>query len=170
MAPKHEPVRPGSSSSDDGNGPGRWENEGGARRVEVPPPGVDEAAPGRGAGSVQKGSARAISTPAQESAQDARQDGIMTAQSPDGRPPRRRLRRREWWWLIAGLLVVLTCGVVYAAVSGAEMMTVILAVVLVTALFGAAVPVWGAGLLRGREQRSAHRGAVRGPDDTSSST
>jgi hypothetical protein len=144
-----------------GENESRWENEGGAGG----PAGF--AAPGRSAGGherAERAAPRPEGTPAQEAAQDVRQDRIMTAESPDGRPPTHGQRRREWWWLGGGLTLLLAGGIVYAAVTGAQAITVVLVVVFLAALVAAAVPVWGAGLLRGREQRSAQRGAARGRD------
>ena len=125
--------------------------------------------PGRNAGGserAERSAERPVGTAAQEAAQDARQDRIMTAESPDGRPPTHDQRRREWWWLGGGLALLLVGGIVYAVVTGAQAITVVLVVVFLGALIAAAVPVWGAGLLRGREQRSAERGAARGRDGT----
>jgi hypothetical protein len=173
----HDATTPTPTAPGRGPAAASWENEGGARRsgpateIDTPTTPTTPMAPGRGAEGVVRDEAydqppRPANSPAQEAAQDVRQDRIMTAGSPDGRPPTHGQRRREWWWLGGGLVLVIIGGVVYAAVTGAQMMTVILAVVLIAALAAAAVPVWGAGLLRGSEQRSAHRKAERGRDES----
>ncbi len=92
---------------------------------------------------------------------DDRSDEIMAQQSVEGQPPTHRQRMRSWKFLalIAGILVFFAIAL---AISNALAMTEIaLGAILVicTAILGG-WPVWGAGMLRGREERSAHTEAV----------
>jgi hypothetical protein len=135
-ADRRTTVRPGSVRDVD-----RWETDGGALLAR---------------GALR----RPIVELSLAEATDLRQDAIMTASSVDGRPPNHSHRRIEWRLIAAacvlvagGVGVTLALGGVTPGVAG---FGVVYAVLLL--LVGAG-PVLAAGLLRGREQRAAHRGA-----------
>ena len=91
---------------------------------------------------------------------DRAQEEVMTAISPDGRPPERELRTLEWKWVLIAGAVLLACTVVAVTVSSIAWPTVLFAGVIVLVLIGAAIPTWGAGLLRGGEERQARASAL----------
>jgi hypothetical protein len=129
----------------------RWENEGGAAVIRV---GAWEPR------VVEHRAGWQDPTPSQTLALDLRQDVLMGAASPDGRPPTHRQRRLGWWWLGTGASVLALAGIAWAVIAGADRATVLAALGLILVLFVAAAPVWGAALLRGGEERSA-RGEAR---------
>lgn len=87
---------------------------------------------------------------------DAVQREVMAAISPDGRPPDLATARAGWKKL--ALL-----GIVVAAVGVAILFLTLgpaaggLASILLVGYIALTVPVWGAGLLRGQEERVAHK-------------
>jgi hypothetical protein len=90
-----------------------------------------------------------------------RSDQLMAGQSVDGQPPSHGRRMRDWKFLavIAGTLLFLA---VAFAIARAMAITEIAigAVLLVFAVLLGGWPVIGAGLLRGKEERSARKEAV----------
>jgi hypothetical protein len=86
---------------------------------------------------------------------DAVQQEVMGAISPDGRPAELAGSRTGW----KGLAVV---GLVVAIVGVSVLFITLgpaaggLASILLVGYIALTVPVWGAGLLRGREERVAH--------------
>lgn len=128
----------------------RWENEGGTGAPTV------GAAPNP---AIERRAGWDDPTPRQVIALDLRQDELMAAASPDGNPPTHRQRRLGWWWLAIGASVLIVAGIAWAAIRGVDMTAVLAASGLALVLLGSAAPVWGAGLLRGREERSARRKA-----------
>ncbi len=96
---------------------------------------------------------------------DARQVEVMAETSVDGRPPDRESRRSGWRWflLVAPLvLIALVAGVAWGvgpkAFNGRN---VLMAIGVIALMAAAAAPVWGAGLLRGQEERAARKIARR---------
>ncbi len=89
---------------------------------------------------------------------DKRQQEVMARLSTDGRPPGHWLRTVEWRWLaiLAGVLVV---GVAAWSVWALNTWTILAGLALVVLMLVAASPVWGAGLLRGQEERIARKKA-----------
>lgn len=140
--------RQGTARESRSDAAARWENEGGATVSAPAAPPVVGHQPGWD-----------LSTPRQNVALDARQDDLMAIASPDGHPPTHRLRRLEWWWLAIGVAVVGVIGLGWAALRGVDSATVIGGSGLLFVLLAAASPVWGAALLRGREERLARRRA-----------
>ncbi|MFO0859116.1 MAG: hypothetical protein U0570_01075 [Phycisphaerales bacterium] len=85
---------------------------------------------------------------------DAVQQQVMRDISPDGRPPPLPTVRSEWkWFIIATAILGLAAIVVLFLSLGAA--AGFLAIILLAGYIGLTVPVWGAGLLRGREERDA---------------
>ncbi len=121
-----------------------WENEGGAAG---PACGVPEVVENRIA-------FRSHATPT-AAAMEAKQDEIMTVLSSDGPSPSRRWRLSGWHWLAIGVPVFLLVGGFVWAASDAGIAVAVAGLVIVTVMVGAAVPVWGAGLFRGSEEREA---------------
>jgi len=92
---------------------------------------------------------------------DRVQEQVMTEISPEGRPPPRQLRVMEWKWVLTGAGVLLIGAAVLVATSSMAWPTVAFAVVILLVLMGAAIPTWGAGLLRGGEEKRARVSALR---------
>lgn len=85
---------------------------------------------------------------------DAVQKEVMTIISPDGRPPAPAQSRSEWKWLVLlGLPLGLICIGILLVKLGLE--AGLLATALLIGYLVLTVPVWGAGLLRGKEERVA---------------
>lgn len=91
---------------------------------------------------------------------DGVQEEVMAVISPDGRPPNRELRVLQWKWVLIAGGILLTCAAVVVAMSNMAWPTVLFAGVIVLVLVGAAIPTWGAGLLRGGEERRARVSAL----------
>ncbi|MBL8746938.1 MAG: hypothetical protein JNK58_11350 [Phycisphaerae bacterium] len=92
---------------------------------------------------------------ASEAEVDALEQDLMAVESPEGRPPARELRDAER--RVAAIvvpLVVLVPVIVIGLAAGAR--AAVAALIAALVLMCAAVPVWGAGLLRGSEHRRAH--------------
>jgi hypothetical protein len=90
-----------------------------------------------------------------------RSDQLMAGHSVDGQPPSHRRRMRDWKFLavIAGTLLFL--AVAFAIASAMAITEIAIgAVLLVFAVLLGGWPVIGAGLLRGKEERSARKEAV----------
>lgn len=85
----------------------------------------------------------------------------MAAKSPDGRPPPRWARLLEWKWSAVAAITLLVVGVTLGLAYGVHGPEYLFGGFLVALLLGAAVPAWGAGLLRGREERAARAVAKR---------
>lgn len=138
--PRRTTMRPGPARDID-----RWETEGGAVRDHV-------------------GIRLPIEEPSPDEVIDLRQDAIMTASSVDGRPPTHTRRRIEWR-LIAAACVLVAGGVGVAVALGGVTPAVAAfgLVYAVLLLLVGAGPVLAAGLLRGKEQRAAHRDAEDPP-------
>ena len=91
---------------------------------------------------------------------DAVQREVMGAISPDGRPPDPATARAEWRWFLFVVIPLGIGGVVALFVKfGAAAGTLV-------GLLGAGYlvltfPVWGAGLMRGKEERQARQVAER---------
>lgn len=85
---------------------------------------------------------------------DAIQEEVMTVISPDGRPPEPAKARSEWKWLfLIGIPLGLICiGIMLVKLGLAAGL---LATALLLGYVALTVPVWGAGLLRGKEERIA---------------
>lgn len=86
---------------------------------------------------------------------DAEQGRVMTAISPDGRPPDIAAARANWRRTVIVAIAVAILGVALLVIllgptAGG------LASILLVGYVALTVPVWGAGLLRGREERIAH--------------
>ena len=90
---------------------------------------------------------------------DQEQDRIMARNSVDGAPPPRATRVAEWRWSIASAALLLVIIAAWTASRHLSFSTVLVGLVLVAALVAAASPVWGAGLMRGSEERDARRQA-----------
>ena len=144
--PTTDQSRPPPAVPKDGAARQSWENEGGATRdgpstqgpvvVEHPAPAVDPS-------------------PRETAAVDAAQDKLMSITSSDGGPPPRGWQLTGWHWLavVVPLLLVIGGAVWVAWAMGVGVALV--GLVLLAAMAGAAAPVWGAGLLRGGEERAA---------------
>ncbi len=91
---------------------------------------------------------------------DELQDELMSIHSSDGRPPPRRLRVAEWRWVVILVPIVLLCIAGWAVSRQLDVGTILGGLVLVVALVAAGAPVWGAGLMRGSEEREARREAM----------
>lgn len=93
-------------------------------------------------------------TPTEKARVDALQDEHMAHESPDGRPPERHQRNTAWGGLfLIGLLVALAAITTAAYFWG--MPAVIIGIVLIGLMALASAPAWGAGILRGKEERHA---------------
>lgn len=93
--------------------------------------------------------------PAQIESVDALQDKLMIAKSSEGASPSRRWRLSGWHWLAVVVpLIAAIGGVVWVALA-VGIGTALAGMVLLAVMVGAAVPVWGAGLFRGTEEREA---------------
>ena len=114
----------------------RWETEGGR-----PAPEEQEAV-------VRPDAAR------EEKVEDVREE-LMAMESPEGRPPPATMRRIEWGALGLATVAALIAawGLLTMQPRSAPWLVAWALVLLVT------VPVWGAALLRGREERRAAREA-----------
>jgi len=125
----------------------RWDNEGGA----TPHPAERTARPPGATGS--------ISIIDHAATLDGRQDELMTIASTDGRPPSHRQRREGWRMLGACSAVLVTLAVLWEILGSSSTRMVIapLAVLALVCVLIGANPVLWAGLLRGREERSARR-------------
>jgi Flp pilus assembly protein TadB len=100
-----------------------------------------------------------VSVEAKSDDLDARQEELMTSASSEWRPPHRKTRLKGWRWL-AGAAIVLVLGVTtWAALDGVKLHEIGILAAFSVILMVAAVPVWGAGLLRGREERAARHEA-----------
>lgn len=119
-----------------------WDNEGGA------------TAPARPAVVVNRIVFQSAA-PSGGEAVEAKQDQIMTVISSDGASPSRRWQLTGWHWLAIGVPVLMLVGGFVWAVSAAGVGMALAGLVVVVVMFGAAVPVWGAGLFRGGEEREA---------------
>lgn len=128
---------------------GRWENEGGAR-PETSPVTTPLASSGAHVETPTHGTGSAL---------DARQDELMTIASSDGRPPPRRLRMIEWRWFGVGAVLVIAGLATWIVIKGVSLGAVVAGLALGVLLLVAASPVWGAALLRGREERAARKTA-----------
>lgn len=85
----------------------------------------------------------------------------MTQDSVDGRPPSHRQRFTLWTFFVVLGFIVLAAAVVLAVVRGVSLPAVALGAFLCIVYFLLAVwPAWGAGLLRGTEERAARQQAV----------
>ncbi len=102
---------------------------------------------------------------------DAVQREVMTAISPDGRPPDLATARRGWRRAVIAGLVIAVVGIVVLIVTLGPTAGA-LASILLVGYIALTVPVWGAGILRGQEERVAHNIAeqVVHPDHHSHST
>lgn len=119
-----------------------WDNEGGA------------TAPARPAVVVNRIVFQSASPP-ETTAVEAKQDEIMTVKSSEGASPSRRWRLTGWHWIAIAVPVLMLVGGFVWAVSAAGVGMALAGLVVVVVMFGAAVPVWGAGLFRGGEEREA---------------
>jgi hypothetical protein len=90
---------------------------------------------------------------------DKAQDELMAQESTDGRPPPRPLRIAEWRWAAVVGLILLVGVVLWTVSRRLDAKTILVGVALIAALVVAAAPVWGAGLMRGREERDARQQA-----------
>ncbi len=88
---------------------------------------------------------------------DQSQEDVMAARSSDGRPPPSKLMRKEWRWFGIGGVLVFFALMTWMVVSRASTGSVVAGVAYVVLLLAAASPVLGAGLLRGGEERAAHK-------------
>ncbi|MBX3379581.1 MAG: hypothetical protein KF805_05775 [Phycisphaeraceae bacterium] len=87
---------------------------------------------------------------------DQVQEEVMAATSPDGRPPQLAGVRAGWRRMaIIGLLAAVAAVALLFATLGLS--AGLLATILLAGYVALTVPVWGAGLLRGQEERAAHR-------------
>ena len=130
---------------------GRWENEGGARPNPAPATTVVVSSPAE----------QPAPTAAASIALDARQDKIMEIVSSDGRPPSHPRRVLEWRWVGLGA-VVLTVGIVaWMLIAGVSLGAIGASLAIGVLLLVGASPVLAAGLLRGKEERTARRIARR---------
>lgn len=87
---------------------------------------------------------------------DAVQREVMAAISPDGRPPELAAARSGWKQLaIVGMVVAIVGVVVLFITLGPAAGG--LASILLVGYIALTVPVWGAGILRGQEERVAHK-------------
>ncbi|MBL8887677.1 MAG: hypothetical protein JNK16_13545 [Phycisphaerales bacterium] len=87
---------------------------------------------------------------------DAVQREVMAAISPDGRPPELGAARSGWKQLaIVGMIVAIVGVAVLFITLGPEAGS--LASILLVGYIALTVPVWGAGILRGQEERTAHK-------------
>ena len=100
-------------------------------------------------------------TAAQTSELDTRQDELVGAHSPEGKPPEHWLRSAEWRWFRYVIMAVLLVAVIWIVARGVEGATVLMAVGLLFIMVFAAAPVWGAALLRRGEERAARAEALR---------
>jgi len=87
---------------------------------------------------------------------DAVQREVMTAISPDGRPPDLARARTGWKQLAVVGLVVAIVGISVLFITLGPTAGG-LASILLVGYIALTVPVWGAGLLRGQEERVAHQ-------------
>jgi hypothetical protein len=95
-------------------------------------------------------------TPRETLALDARQDKLMSKESVDGAPPSHALRRHEWRWLGIAIAALLMGAAAWALIRGVSAGAVIgFGLVSAILLLVAGAPVLGAGLLRGKEERTA---------------
>lgn len=87
---------------------------------------------------------------------DAVQREVMAAISPDGRPPELAEARSGWKRLaVVGMIVAIVGVAVLFITLGPAAGG--LASILLVGYIALTVPVWGAGILRGQEERVAHK-------------
>lgn len=99
-------------------------------------------------------------TPNQSAALDTRQDTLMTDNSADGRPPARRVRRFGWTFLAIAAASIILAAVAWAITHKISTGAAVgFSVLVVSMIVLGAAPVLGAGLLRGREGRTANKQA-----------
>jgi hypothetical protein len=147
--PNADQSAPPSAAAKDKAAKEDWENEGGAMR---------DGPSTQGPAVVRTQTADPASQ--ETAAVDAMQDRLMIVKSSDGAPPPRAWRLAGWHWLavLVPLLAVLGGLVWVGIVMGVG--AALVGFVLLAVMGGAAAPVWGAGLLRGSEEREA-RAEVR---------
>jgi hypothetical protein len=86
---------------------------------------------------------------------NAIQDDLMAVASSEGAPPPRGWRLEGWHWLVVvGLALAVLGGLVWVALTKG-VLAALAGLALVVIMLGATAPVWGAGLLRGAEERRA---------------
>jgi len=93
---------------------------------------------------------------ATNAAVDALQDELMVNTSSDGGPPPRAWRLAGWHWVVAMIPVMLLIAATIWVAMTMGIAAAVTGFVVVSVLAAAAVPVWGAGILRGKEERAAH--------------
>lgn len=92
---------------------------------------------------------------------DDRQDQLMARDSVDGSPPSRRRRLAEWRWIVIVGPLLAIAAVAFAIMRGAGGAAIALGIVACLAyMLLAGWPVWGAGILRGKEERAARKEAM----------
>jgi len=91
---------------------------------------------------------------------DDRQEELMSVLSTDGRPPNRVKLQSAWRWFALGAAVLAVGALAVAIMKGASGSTLIVGFIGVVAVLIAAAPVWGAGVLRGSEERAARKQAL----------
>ncbi|HEX8877732.1 MAG TPA: hypothetical protein VF777_13360 [Phycisphaerales bacterium] len=98
--------------------------------------------------------------PTQDAAVDAVQRDVMETISPDGRPPEMSTQRREWkWFWLIGIPIGIGAVVVFLVALGPA--AGLLGLIILAGMMVMAVPAWGAGLLRGQEERVARNVAEK---------
>jgi hypothetical protein len=128
-----------------------WENEGGSAQSPIQVAAAPAPAPAAsGAAAIQ--------------AVDARQDQFMIVNSSDGAPPPRLWRLAGWHWFVVLVPVLLILGGLTWIALTVGLGAALAGFVLLVVMGGAAAPVWGAGLLRGGEERLARENAVIDPE------
>lgn len=91
---------------------------------------------------------------------DRIQEEVMAAKSPEGRPPHRRTRIAEWKWFIIGASAVGAIAMSLSIFGVIAWPTALWVGVLIFLSLAAASPTWGAGLIRGGEERKARKVAL----------
>ena len=91
---------------------------------------------------------------------DDRQEVLMTKVSTDGRPPTRAHRLLDWRIASAVAGIFMIGVVIWLAIRGVSLGTVMAGAAFAAILLVGALPVVGAGLMRGREERAARRVAI----------
>lgn len=87
---------------------------------------------------------------------DAVQREVMASISPDGRPPELAAARSGWRQLAIVAILVAILGVIVLFITLGPAAGG-LASMLLVGYVALTVPVWGAGLLRGQEERTARK-------------